>query len=571
MSAAASPDHVPSPAGDFCAFPRTFGPYILLSSLARGGMGEVFLAKHGLAGLERMCVIKSIRSNLMGDAEYVRRFIDEARTVVQLAHRNICSVLDVGAVDGQYYLSMELICGRDARTIAERARVQQLKIPAQLALHVVGEMLEALDYAHRLVDTRTDEPFGIVHRDVSPQNVMVSFEGEVKLIDFGLAVSKDKLERTAPGIVLGKLQYMSPEQARGHAIGPFTDVFSTGVLLYELLTGERYYEGLSIDDVWQRVGAGTHVPVRLNALPEETREVLRRALAADAAARFQTAGDFRAALHQVQVRTQHIGSAGELRTFMATLFPGEEVNDRRARAVLAAAPIRDVSSEVTRVVRFAAAPSSEAEPGTARAPVATSPTDAVLTMRDVESLPARTPNDRTVVVRSRSTPVASARGSPRILIAAALSAALAAGALTLLLSSHSTAPDAPPPTPKRAAAVEPVVRVNDVAPPIDVMVHANDAAAAALPAGRRTPKRADKGTVRTVKKQKPAPAVELPEPPPTLFGRVKYLADHCASLPCAQPLVERQKLRDGMTVDELREHKDAVERCVASCRASPRR
>jgi eukaryotic-like serine/threonine-protein kinase len=338
-------------------YPQSFGPYVLLSRLARGGMGDVCLAKLvGVAGIERMCVVKSIRSNLLGDDAYVRRFIEEAKTVIQLAHRNICSVLDVGAVDAQYYLAMELIAGRDLRTLQERARLQAVTIPHALVLHIVGDMLDALDYAHRLVDARTGELLGIVHRDVSPQNVMVSFEGEVKLIDFGLAISKNKLERTEPGIVLGKLQYMSPEQARGDRVDLRTDVFAAGVLLYELLAGERYYEGLSLDEVWQRVGGGTHKPRALGQLPTELRDIVLRAVAPEPAVRFQSCGELRAAIHEHQVRRHQVGSASELRALMTSIFSGEEAADRRARAALGALPLPPPPHEDSRAVRFAVVP-----------------------------------------------------------------------------------------------------------------------------------------------------------------------------------------------------------------------
>ncbi len=227
-------------------YPRAFGNYVLLAPLARGGMGEVFLAKHGsVRGLEKHCVVKTLRPHLTDDREYTTRFIDEARIVVQLGHRNICHVFDVGTVGERYYLAMEYIAGKDLRALTHDVAEKGNVVNPGLALHVVCEVLEALDYAHRHADAATGRPLLLVHRDVSPQNVMLSWEGEVKLIDFGLAASTLKMEQTSPNVVMGKLSYMAPEQVRGERVDGRADLFAVGVMLYEMLVGERFYEGRS--------------------------------------------------------------------------------------------------------------------------------------------------------------------------------------------------------------------------------------------------------------------------------------------------------------------------------------
>lgn len=574
MSAPASPDRPSSP--DSARFvlpdrappqryPQHFGPYLLLSRLARGGMGDVSLAKVGsVAGIERLCVVKSIRANLLGDDEYVRRFIDEARTVVQLAHRNICPVLDVGAVGAQYYLAMELIAGRDLRSMQERAKQQGRELPPALALHVVGDVLEALDYAHRLVDARTGEPLGIVHRDVSPQNVMVSFEGEVKLIDFGLATSTHKLERTEPGVVLGKLQYMSPEQARGDRIDRRTDVFAAGVLLYELLVGERYYEGLSIDDVWQRVGTGQHQAARLATLPMELRDIVQRAVAADPAARFPSCGELKTALHEYQLRRQQVGSAAELRALMATLFPDEEATDRRARAAMIATPSPEPPREVTRTVRFAvSALQSSDEATAAHEPIAATPTEDAETSTLTAERPAAT----------------AARAGPLVLPARRWRAALAVGATAAAIAVVLAWgwPGRSPSTSSSAAPAAPVASIEPTSPAAPPVVEAPPPAPSAIdlrdepleveplervattPPGPRPRRRAPSPPRNPV-------APPLPEVPETAMGRVRFLADYCHATACAAPLLAAHERWKQMSESEARAHVAAVKACAVRCR-----
>ena len=307
--------------GESGEYPRPFGNYLLLTSLARGGMGEVFLAKSGgIAGIEKHCVVKTLRGNYTLDREYVTRFIDEARVVVQLHHRNICQIYDVGRVGKQYYLAMEYIIGRDLRTIQQRARDSGRPVGKPLVLHVLSEMLEALDYAHRIVDPISGEALRVVHRDVSPQNVMLNFEGEVKLIDFGLAQSAKKVEKTQPHVVMGKMAYMSPEQARGDPVDGRADMFAAAVLAYELMVGERYYEGLSFDQIWSMAGRGGHAPRLWSSLDDGLQAILGRALAPNADDRYPTCADFKEDLVAFQVKTGQLAMSRDTRTFLADLF-----------------------------------------------------------------------------------------------------------------------------------------------------------------------------------------------------------------------------------------------------------
>ncbi|MDP2343036.1 MAG: serine/threonine-protein kinase [Deltaproteobacteria bacterium] len=337
------------------SFPRWFGDYVLLKSLGHGGMGQVFLARlPGLQGIERLCVLKTLRPQWMQDREYVSRFVDEARVVVALAHRNICPVFDVGSFLGTYYLAMDLVPGRDLSAVFLAAQGRG-GVPVDVALFIAIEIVDALDAAHRLLDPETGEPVNLVHRDVSPHNVLCSFDGEVKLIDFGLAHSSLKHERTEPGIVLGKLAYMAPEHARGDAVDRRADLFAVGVVLYELLVGERYWEGLTTQQVWQVVGRGTHTPAKMAALPDGVREVVQKAVSARAQDRYATGAEMRQALVQVQLARGVVSGSAELRAHLETLFPGAAAADRKERALLAKLKVPDANAAGDSSVRIASA------------------------------------------------------------------------------------------------------------------------------------------------------------------------------------------------------------------------
>lgn len=306
-------------------FPAPFGHYLLLHPLARGGMGNVFLAKTGgMMGIEKHCVVKTLRSRFTGDPEYVQRFVDEARVVVQLSHRNICPVFDVGRVANSYYLAMELVIGRDVRTVHTELLQHGRHLPEACALHIVCETLDALDYAHRHADPVSGEPLRLVHRDVSPQNVMINVEGEVKLIDFGLAekghLDTDTSQGTSQATVMGKIAYMAPEHARGDPVDARADQFSAAVVAYELLTEERYYGAMANQEVWMTAGTGTYHAPGLGKLDPALRSILEKALAPEKADRYPSCGEFREALlGYARMRNLHAG-ARHLREIMGELF-----------------------------------------------------------------------------------------------------------------------------------------------------------------------------------------------------------------------------------------------------------
>jgi serine/threonine protein kinase len=307
------------------ALPAQFGTYLLLHQIARGGMGDVFLAKTGgNMGIEKHCVVKTLRDRFTDDAEYVERFVEEARLVVQLSHRNICQVFDVGRVGTGYYLGMELVLGRDVRSLQIALVERGLLLSESIALHIACEMLDALDYAHRHVDPTTGQPLHIVHRDVSPQNVLINFEGEVKLIDFGLAERGRALTAevvsTGERNVMGKIAYMAPEHARGEVVDARADQFAAGVMLYELLTNERYYAGRTPQQVWSVVGTGQYEPAKLASLSPAIQTVLRRALSGDKRTRYESCGDFRDDLLEIARAQGALAGGRALRQLMNELF-----------------------------------------------------------------------------------------------------------------------------------------------------------------------------------------------------------------------------------------------------------
>lgn len=241
-------------------FATTFGPYLLLERLGAGGMGEVWLARTRVRGAERLCAVKLLLPEVTKDREAVGRFVDEVRVGVRLQHKNIAAVLDVGCVGERHFLAMDFIDGIDLRTIAQRAIAERAPLPMPIALAIVDDVLAGLAAAHAAVDPSTNAPLGVVHRDVSPHNVLVGVDGVARVIDFGLALSTLKREKTEPDVVLGKAAYMAPEQAQGARVSDRADVFAAGVVLYELLVARRFYGSLAGMNLYNTVAQGGFVP-----------------------------------------------------------------------------------------------------------------------------------------------------------------------------------------------------------------------------------------------------------------------------------------------------------------------
>ncbi|AFE09347.1 serine/threonine protein kinase [Corallococcus coralloides DSM 2259] len=275
--------------------PQQFGKYVLVSKLAAGGMAVTYRARMtGAMGVTKPCVIKQILPHFVDDHDFVEMFIGEARLVAGLTHGNIAQVFDFGEVDGQYFIAMELVHGQPLSKVLRRASRAGIGfLPQPLALHIASKLCEGLDYAHRHVG-EDGQPLGLVHRDVSPDNVLISYEGEVKVIDFGIAKATSVVEaRTSPGTLKGKYPYFSPEQAQGRQdLDARTDVYAAGVVLYEMLCGRRPFEGEFVTVLPRIITGDCLPPSAVNpGIGEDLETIVAHAMAVDREARYQTAKD----------------------------------------------------------------------------------------------------------------------------------------------------------------------------------------------------------------------------------------------------------------------------------------
>ncbi len=275
--------------------PQPFGAYDLLERINVGGMAEVFRAVHRQS--RRTVAIKRILPSIAEDEEFISMFRDEATIASQLDHPNIAKIFDIGRVDASYYIALEFVSGRDMRTIIDSAERRNASIPLDFTLHVMMSLCRGLDYAHRRKDA-SGIPLGLVHRDVSPQNILVSYDGDVKLIDFGIAKAAGKLARTQVGSIKGKFGYMSPEQVRGLPVDQRTDIFAVGICFWEFLTKQRLFHGDNEIVVMDRIrNADVDPPSRIvPGLAPELDQMVMRALAKDADERYTSASDFHADL-----------------------------------------------------------------------------------------------------------------------------------------------------------------------------------------------------------------------------------------------------------------------------------
>jgi len=304
-----------------------FGKYSLIRKIGTGGMAEVFLARTTVAqGLNKTLVIKKIHSAYARSKQFVTMFVDEAKIALGLNHPNIIQVFDFGAVGDTYFLAMEYVEGLDLLKLLQEAAKARQRIPYGLSTYIVQQISKGLDYAHRKTD-EYGQPLGIVHRDISPQNVLLSWDGAVKIVDFGIARARDVHEEQ--GVIKGKFAYMSPEQARGEPVDCRSDVFAAGIVLFELTCARPLFHGKG-KEALEMVKSGAIPRPRDFApeLPESLERTILKALAFHRADRFQTARDLQHELTRFQLEWAQMSGAlvdsGSLAAHLAGLVPQEQ-------------------------------------------------------------------------------------------------------------------------------------------------------------------------------------------------------------------------------------------------------
>lgn len=270
----------------------------MLDRVAVGGMAEVYLAKSfGASGFEKLLAIKRILPSVSEEPEFVSMFVDEARVASYLDHGSICPIYELGRIGASYYLAMEFVWGKDILQVINRFRKLGKRPPFEMVAWIGSKVAFALDYAHRKKD-ETGKALEIIHRDVSPQNVIISYEGDVKLIDFGIAKAASRTTRTQAGVLKGKSGYMSPEQVKGMNLDPRSDVFALGTCLYELLTCERLFKAETEVATLERV-RHAQVPSlhdKVPNIPNDLVDIVTKALAEQPYHRWATAAEMGTAL-----------------------------------------------------------------------------------------------------------------------------------------------------------------------------------------------------------------------------------------------------------------------------------
>ncbi len=354
--------------------PDRFGQYEIIEKIASGGMAELYKAKRtGVEGFQKIVAIKKILPHLADDEEFVTMFADEAKLAAQLNHPNIIHIYDLGKIqEGGYFIAMEHVDGRDLRSIEQSGHAHSQQLPVPLAVYIASKVASALDYAHRRRDAEGQD-LNIVHRDVSPQNILISYEGEIKLCDFGIAKAASKASRTQSGALKGKIQYMSPEQAWGKPIDRRSDLFSLGVVLHEMLTGERLFRGDTDITVLEKVRSAEVIPPsRMNPeVPTNLDAIVLKALAKDPDERYANASDLLRDLDSVLYSYTPAPGSADVAIYLHRLQAEETaVADSKAREAVAQAeresvpePARKRKSKGAPIARRASPQTRAADPG----------------------------------------------------------------------------------------------------------------------------------------------------------------------------------------------------------------
>ena len=328
----------------FSEKPRRFGKYRLLRKIGMGGMAEVYLAEQVRDGSRRLA-IKKIITDLSRNKKLISMLVNEAKLAMMLSHSNIVPIYDFGLVDNHYFMAMEYVEGKDLRNFLKKAYSEDRKIPLDVAIYTMISLLEGLHYAHTKKDN-FNKPLEIIHRDISPQNIMISYEGDVKILDFGIAKAKGSLSETQAGILKGKFSYMSPEQARGKELDQRSDLFSAGVIFHELLTVKSLFGDQSEIRIIEKVRkAKVPNPRELNPeIPIDLAKIVMKALSKWRWARYQTAREFQEKILIWGAKNGITAGKDVVKAYILKEFPPSEekiyaVTDKSPTAVLAKIPL----------------------------------------------------------------------------------------------------------------------------------------------------------------------------------------------------------------------------------------
>jgi serine/threonine protein kinase len=328
--------------------PRRFGRYVLFDHIGRGGMAEIYLARGTTQmGASRLAVVKVVLNRFSEDPSFAAMLISEAKLAARLSHRNIVQTFDLGREEGRLFIAMQYVEGFDVTQLLRKLSQKKIGLPAEFGFYIVLEMLQALDYAHRCTDD-DGNALGIVHRDVSPSNVLVSLEGEVKLCDFGIARAVTDIAELPEGALEGKAAYMSPEQACGERIDGRADIFSASIILWELLCGRRMYKAQPGREVIDIARAGEVPPLVDRGLPEyaQLQAIVSKGLAPRREDRYATAGAMARDLEDYVIRNRLRASPMKLGGFLTEQFETELVSVRRDLEQRALSVTAEVSVEV---------------------------------------------------------------------------------------------------------------------------------------------------------------------------------------------------------------------------------
>ena len=345
--------------------PTRFGKYLLLEKLATGGMAQLYRAKIiGVEGFEKFIAIKQILPHLAHEEELITSFIDEAKLAALLNHQNVVQIYDFGSMENSYFITMEYLFGRDLRAVNAKAREKGSPVSLENALYLISKVCAGLDYAHKLKDFQGKSLY-IIHRDISPQNIFLTYEGDVKIVDFGIAKAASQSTITQVGMIKGKVAYMSPEQAAGKVIDHRSDIFATGILLYELIAGGRMFKGDDTLQILSKVREGEFTPLGTlkGGLPEKLYDITAKALAKDPEDRYQSCADMQADIEECIFRLNLRPSGRSMAEYLKILFVEEiEAEGKRMADAAGAGAASDRAQEAESERRSVDRPPAQKEP-----------------------------------------------------------------------------------------------------------------------------------------------------------------------------------------------------------------